>query len=231
MLAFLIGKPEDRLAFSGRISMSLAIHARAYESSEMSRVRADDYEDKQQLILDAAAKLFAQNGYPHSSVIDIAKRCRASKSKVYHYFKSKDQILFQLLHEYCLFTVQTFDLIDESLPPQERLSIFLRNFIERPARMRYRHITLVNDIKYLPERLKKQIVLVERSLIDRVVALLKEVQKGNNVKDRVLRTYVLLLFGTINGIDLWFDPSGPMAPDELSGRVSRLFIDGICSEP
>lgn len=197
----------------------------------MARVQADDYSEKQQIILDSAARLFAQNGYPHSTVIDIGKRCRASKSKVYHYFKSKDQILFQLLHEYCLFTVQAFESIDASLSPEDRLRIFLKIFIERPAKMRYRHITLVNDLKYLPERLRKQIVALERNLVDQVVDLLKEVQKGKNIDQRVLRTYVLLLFGTINGIDLWFNPSGFMTPDELSRRVSRLFVDGICRNP
>ncbi len=163
--------------------------------------------------------------------MDIAERCKSSKAKVYHYFPSKDRILFQLLQEYCLFVIQSFESIDPKLPAEERLRTFLESFIRRPTRMRNRHIALVNDLKYLPPELKRQIVSLERRLMSDVVVLLKQVQKIRNVDDRVLRTYVLLLFGTINGIDTWFNPSGAMTSDELSRRLCRLFIDGICKTP
>jgi AcrR family transcriptional regulator len=197
----------------------------------MARIKAADYEDKQQDILDAAAKLFAQNGYPHSTVIDIARKCRASKSKIYHYFERKEDILFQLLHEYCLFTVENFASIDTKDSPEERLRKFVEIYIERPPKMRHRHIALVNDLKYLPERLRKQIVALERRMVDNVVSLLRGMKHGRGVDERVLRTYVLLLFGTINGIDFWFNPSGFMTPAELSGRVAKLFLHGFSDGP
>jgi AcrR family transcriptional regulator len=197
----------------------------------MARVRADDYEDKQRFIADAAASLFAKSGYPHSSLIDIGKKCGASKANVYHYFKSKDQILYQILEQYCQFVLQTFESIDGSLPPEQRLRIFLQDFIQRPPNMKNRHVVLLNDLKYLPLRLRKQIVSLERRLLQHMVTLLKQVQRVKQIDDKVLRTYVLLLFGSINGIDIWYNPRGLMSSEELAKRVCRLFIDGICKTP
>jgi AcrR family transcriptional regulator len=197
----------------------------------MARIKAADYEEKQQDILDAAAKLFAQNGYPHSSLTAIARKCRASKSKLYHYFGSKKDILFQLLHEYCLFTIENFAGIDANLPAEERLRRFVQIYIERPPKMRHRHIVLVNDLKYLPERDRRQIVTLERRMLDNVVLLLREMKHSSDADEKVLRTYVLLLFGTINGIDSWFNPSGFMTPAELSQRVAKLFLHGFSNGP
>ena len=65
----------------------------------MSRVRADDYEDKRRAILDAAAVLFAQSGYANVKMMDIARSCDASKSMLYHYFPAKEDVLFEIMKE------------------------------------------------------------------------------------------------------------------------------------
>lgn len=163
----------------------------------------------------------------HASLIDIGKKCRASKAKIYHYFKSKHEILFLLLQEYCLSVIEMFENADENAPPQERLRLFLESFIQRPSRMKDRHTALLNDLKYLPARAKSQIVALERRLVRHMVTLLKQVKRGKDIDERVLHTYVLLMFGTINGIDLWYNPNGLMSSEELSKRLCRLFIDGI----
>lgn len=48
-------------------------------------------------ILDASLKLFSKKGFDHTSVDDIAKSAKISKGLVYHYFKSKEQILYTLM--------------------------------------------------------------------------------------------------------------------------------------
>src|SRR5438874_2583900 len=64
----------------------------------MPRVRADDYDIKTQAILDSAAALFAKVGYPNAKMQDIAKACGATKSMLYHYFPTKDDLLFAMLN-------------------------------------------------------------------------------------------------------------------------------------
>jgi AcrR family transcriptional regulator len=66
----------------------------------MPRIRANDYDDKKSKILDAAARLFADQGYAGSRMEEIAKSCGVSKSMLYHYFKKKEDVLFDILQEH-----------------------------------------------------------------------------------------------------------------------------------
>lgn len=50
-------------------------------------------ETRRQDILDAALKLFAENGFHNTSISMIARRVKISKGLIYNYFESKDEIL------------------------------------------------------------------------------------------------------------------------------------------
>jgi TetR/AcrR family fatty acid metabolism transcriptional regulator len=55
--------------------------------------------DKRRLILDAAIRVFARQGFHHCRVSDIADEAGVAYGLVYHYFKSKDQVLNELFTE------------------------------------------------------------------------------------------------------------------------------------
>ena len=48
-------------------------------------------------ILNVAAACFARQSYPATSMNDIAAACGTSKARLYHYYDSKEAILFDLL--------------------------------------------------------------------------------------------------------------------------------------
>jgi AcrR family transcriptional regulator len=55
--------------------------------------------EKKQLIMDAALELFAEDGYAHTSIERIAEHAGIAKGLIYSYFKSKDDLLYQILEE------------------------------------------------------------------------------------------------------------------------------------
>ena len=55
--------------------------------------------DKRRLILDAAVKVFARQGFHHCRVSDIADEAGVAYGLVYHYFSSKDEVLDTLFLE------------------------------------------------------------------------------------------------------------------------------------
>ena len=68
----------------------------------MARKIAKDHEDKRRLILQRAAQVFAQDGYHRATVAGVAAACEISKANIYHYYASKDAILFDILDSYLL---------------------------------------------------------------------------------------------------------------------------------
>src|SRR5438045_6033228 len=61
--------------------------------------RSTGQEDKRRLILDAAVRVFGRKGYHASRVGDIAEEAGVAHGLLYHYFKSKDQVLEAVFHE------------------------------------------------------------------------------------------------------------------------------------
>ncbi len=55
--------------------------------------RADRQADRRRQILDAAVKVFARSGFHTSRVGDIAEEAGVAYGLVYHYFKSKEELL------------------------------------------------------------------------------------------------------------------------------------------
>ena len=62
----------------------------------MARTRSAGYDDQRDSILARAAELFANQGYTATSMNDIAAACGVSKAGLYHYYRDKRELLFQI---------------------------------------------------------------------------------------------------------------------------------------
>lgn len=194
----------------------------------MTRVRANDYQIKRQVILDRAVALIAQKGFDGATMSDVAVACGASKSHVYHYFSSKEDLLFAIVHEHI--TQQDVVLSEIAHGPgiaTERFQRFLSTFVQDGAKSRYQHLVLMNDIKFLPMQQREEIRKLELRLIHLMIGLLKEINPELMAQSEVHAPYALLLFGMVIWTFTWYEKSGPISPAELAERISQLFIDGF----
>ena len=64
----------------------------------LARTRSADYDKVHDDIIEKAAVMFAKRGYASTSIGDIAEACGCSKSRLYHYFDSKEAILLDMLN-------------------------------------------------------------------------------------------------------------------------------------
>src|SRR5258708_31929188 len=66
----------------------------------MARTQALDYDKRRKTITSTAARLYAQHGFLGTSVAQIAAPCRTSKSLIYNYYPSKEDILFDVMNSH-----------------------------------------------------------------------------------------------------------------------------------
>jgi len=195
----------------------------------MPRVRAEDYDDKMRAILDAAAGLFATTGYPSAKMLDIAKACGATKSMLYHYFPTKDDLLFAMIDEHMNGVLAAVEQVcAEGGPAKQRLLGFVQVYTQKSAQSRRRHVIAMNDLKFLPR--KMQLPLLEREVkVTNILAdMLREMNPG--LPDEVYKPYTMLLIGMLNWIDTWYRPTGKVKAPELCERAYRLFVRGFMAE-
>ena len=58
-----------------------------------------DYFDRKSEILDMARAMFISIGYEDTSINDLIKKLGIAKGTFYHYFKSKEELLDQVINE------------------------------------------------------------------------------------------------------------------------------------
>lgn len=198
----------------------------------MTRVRAEDYEDKKQVILERAAALIGRKGFERATMMDVANSCGASKSHVYHYFQSKEELLFAIVHEHVLQQrAELARIVALPLPAQARFEQYVQCFLQGAARSRDEHLVLMNDLKFLPRAQREQVQQEEVKIMVLMTDLLSELNP-DRMADREMRTpYSLLLFGMMIWTFTWYSRSGPVPPKELAAKIADLFVNGFRSAP
>lgn len=195
----------------------------------MPRVRSDDYEAKAEAIMDSAAALFAKEGYPAAKMQDVAKACGATKSMLYHYFPTKDDLLFAMLREHLQRLIQAMqEATASSSSPRERLKLMVEVYTQKSSQSRRRHMVAMNDMKFLSRAKQAPLIELQRQLTELVTQLLRDLNP--KLPDEVYKPYTMMLVGMLNWTDFWYKPSGAVKPQELCDRMTRLFLKGFVAE-
>ena len=191
----------------------------------MARTQAADYEQRREAIVEKAAQLFASAGFKGASVADLAKACDTSKSLIYHYYPSKEDILHAVMASHIDQLVEDVrDVMAVPGAPAEMLGRLLHAFMRHYVGAAERQKVLLNELGNLPERYCAEIVAKQRSVIDATQRLLVEVRPELAGDAKRARAATMLVFGMINWTHTWYDPEGAIGPDELADMALGMAL-------
>jgi TetR/AcrR family fatty acid metabolism transcriptional regulator len=127
----------------------------ANSSSEVGKEKPQKAE-RRSAILEAAIDTFAQRGFHHARVSDVARQAGVADGTIYLYFKSKDDLLISLFEEKMEQIVETFQAeVNQHDSAQDRLKCFielhLRMVAERPALAEVMTVELRQSAKFMRE--------------------------------------------------------------------------------
>jgi len=193
----------------------------------VTRPRSPDYDTIQASILKQAAALFANRGYAATSIGDIAAACDCSKSRLYHYFESKEAILVFMLTEH---VDKLLAGCDDILAAREeeiaRFQKLIRFFLQVYSVSRDKHVVMLTCMEFLPNTVRKDVVKKQRQLIAIVTDMLAKIRPERAKDEASTHVDAMLFFGMINWTYTWFKPDGRMMPTDLADRCVSLFLDG-----
>lgn len=194
----------------------------------MARPRSENYEEIQLGILANAARLFATQGYERSSIADLADTCRLSRGALYHYFESKEAILYAMLETHVRGMLKRLhDAVAIAGTPLEQLAALIEAAVEYNSSGRHEQIILLNDLQSLGEREQKVIKALERQIVDLVSNVLARVDSGGKITPSTRKVYTMALLGTINYLYTWYDPQGSVKPKQYARMATDLFLNGF----
>ena len=197
----------------------------------MARTRSAGYDDQRDTILARAAELFASQGYTATSMNEVAAACGVSKAGLYHYYRDKRELLFQITAGHVARLEQVTGEVVETTRGQDaevRLRELIAQFVREYANAQSEHRVLTEDVRFLEEAERAQVVAVQRRVVaafaDAVCAVRPAL--GKNELDRPL---AMLLFGMINWMFTWLRPDGSLTHEQMAPLVADLFFGGLAA--
>jgi AcrR family transcriptional regulator len=194
----------------------------------MARTQAADYDERKLAIVEAAASLFATHGFNGASVADIAERCKTSKSLIYHYYESKEDILYDVMISHVrALEAAAADAMAGSAGPEQKLRDLTQLFMALYVGAADRHKVLLNDLDYVPKARRAEIIEVQRGLIENVRKLLVEIEPALKKQLGAGFPAAMLFFGTINWTHTWYNPAGAVSAEAMADMAVNLTLGGL----
>jgi AcrR family transcriptional regulator len=197
----------------------------------MASRNAQNAAEKRRLILDAAVRVFARRGFNQCRVSDIADEAGVAYGLVYHYFRSKDEVLDTLFLErwnVMLDVIRELDARD--LPAREKLRA-LASFI-------------IDSYRHDPDLMKVIIVEVTRAAnsfgqthlgkireaYDLIAQIAERAQRSGEFKDTVTPQFAAMAFyGAIEQVLTgWIFDVLPGGQEEQE-QAKDSIIEALCA--
>jgi AcrR family transcriptional regulator len=177
-------------------------------------------------ILRAAVKLFAEKGFDATTVQEVVAYAEVTKGALYHYFDSKDDLLYEIYHS--LIGLQTAELdriIAEGRDAPETVRAIMVNLVVTTAARIDETAVFVREMHKLnSERMaafradRRRYQTTFRDVIAKAQAA------GEFSSVTPADTAVLIALGVVNQLPTWYRPDGPKSPEQLGAEIADFVL-------
>jgi AcrR family transcriptional regulator len=189
--------------------------------------------DRYAEVVDAAAELFARQGYAATSMQQVADAVGLLKGSLYHYINSKEDLLYAVVQEAHHHTArQGYEALTLAGDARAKLTFLigqhLRGAGENLAKVR----VFYNESASLsPERLHE--IVADRDTYEHCLRKLIESGQAEGTfaphLDPTLTAIAIL--ATLNSVQQWFRPDGPKTLDEVVDAFTDLILRSVLADP
>ncbi|MBR0858035.1 TetR/AcrR family transcriptional regulator [Bradyrhizobium liaoningense] len=192
-----------------------------------SRRRARD--EKREAVLRTAVQLFLEQGYHRTTLNEVAERLNITKPALYNYFRGKDEILFEC---WAIGNERVADCINDIASGGGTGLAKLRKLIVSYAEVMttdYGKSLVRFDVRDLTEHNRK-IVNAAKRQIDRAFRdYIAEGIADGTIQPCDPKMSAFAIAGSLNWIGHWFEPDGPMMPDDIAEEFAIRLTEGIAT--
>lgn len=187
-------------------------------------------EERRAYIAKVAAEIFFAKGFMESSLQDISTKGNLSKGGIYHYFKSKEDILLYILLKN---TERGIKALEFSLQSSTEKQLDVVETFRQIIRTYANHILDNRKVSLLVLRERHQLSGKNRkSLIEqeRVIFRFLKTQMGciSNIKLKFnINLIVFQIISMIHWMGYWFDEKGLLTRDQAIEQSICVILNGI----
>jgi AcrR family transcriptional regulator len=181
-------------------------------------------------LIQVAKRLYQEHGSEHVTVRRIAAAAKIEAGSIYYHFSSRDEIMRAVLESGVGGArdevMQAIAEAGSDSPPLVRLRAALVAHLKYTLREHFS--SRLKSIRRLPKRLRERHMQQERDYAAIFTKLLREADKQGLIRPGFdLSVVRMLMLGSLTWAAEWYDPAGPMTPDDLADELMKMATTGI----
>ncbi len=187
----------------------------------------------------AAFAQFAERGYPVVTVRDIMKACGLTQGALYNHFKSKDE----LLHDIIASTQAELERLCQQAvsgagdDPRAKLAAFVRAYVMRHCRLRVEALVANREISWLDPDRVADIRRSRRAIRDIVVTImLQGIERGVFDPPKIdgrhdLKAMAMALLDQCTHVSMWYAPGGQFSEEQMARLYAEMALRAVGAKP
>lgn len=207
----------------------MASQVRNSQLGKPERIHANGSRFDHQLgkILEGATAVFCEKGYDGASMRDISRATGMSLAGMYHYFGSKERLLYLIQKDsFSTIITRLRERIAATNDANKAVRMFILNHLEYFLQHQEAMKVLSHEDEALKGQYGEEIAQIKREYYRICRELLNRYKRENGLQFES-RTAVLSLFGMMNWIYTWYNPRLDSGADRLAREMGNIFFGGI----
>ena len=187
-----------------------------------------DTNSRETQVMLEAARVIRAKGFEATTVNDISEATGLTKGGLYHYIKSKRDLLYRIM----VFAMDTaFSEVVEKVrdisDPEHQLRTFIRRYVELIIADEGVLTALSEEVAALEPEHAKEILRRKREFFDVVRDLLGQLQLEGKLADVDPSVATFSIFGMILSCGRWYRPGAALNPRQVADVIARIALNGI----
>jgi len=200
------------------------------QTLEPDKVKLTKADRTRARLIEVAKRLYQEHGSDHVTVRRIAAAAKIEAGSIYYHFRSRDEIMRAVLESGVGGARdEVMQAIADTGPdssPLDRLRAALGAHLKYTLREHFS--SRLRSIRRLPKRLRDRHMQQEREYAAVFAKLLREAHKQGLLREGYNLSVVrMLVLGALTWVAEWYDPEGPMTPDDVADELMRVVTRGI----
>lgn len=185
------------------------------------------YNSRRSFIIAEAASVFREKGYARTSIEDIAARLRVTKTALYYYFKSKEEILYECFKS----ALDSADALLEQAEREgksgrERIELSIRSFLTGGLGSELQVIA-IRERRTLSPQLREKLGKRRLARRDRLRQIVVDGIADGSIRPCNPTVVVSVWAGTISWLMENYRADGELSAADLAEAVIAIFMDGL----
>lgn len=185
-------------------------------------------DERRREIADRAALLFDDAGYDRVSMEDIAAAVGIAKPTLYHYFKSKSQILYWVHEAFIdLIIGRHADRLALGLTPPQLLLEVMADILELMETHRGHVRVVFEHHRELPEPERGSILARRDRYTEMVAGIVRKGMDTGDFRQGDVTLAAFGIFGMCNWAYQWYRPQGGLRPRQIAYQFWDFIVHGL----